>query len=454
MNFDALIETINLNLLKIREHPVNTAEILVLKGIYHQQTYVNIAEAGGYSVGYISNVVAPELYRKLSLLIGRNVTKRNCRTALQWYEQSAGIPSLAESLPISSPYISKNATLATSAYPSGAMPLNSPFYVTLTDLEARILQELRKSGSLVRIKAPQQMGKTSLLLRLLEDCRRHDYQTVLVSLDKIDKATFNDLNQFLRRLCKYIARKLDLDPKLADYWDEELDGKMNWTLYFEEYLLSKIETPLVLALDEMNQIFEYSEIAQDFLPLLRSCYEDAQRLPLWQKLRLIVVHNTEIYVPLQINQSPFNVGLPIQLDEFSLIQVQQLAQRYGLSGYQEGEARQLMNLVGGHPALIHIALYHLSCREMSLEQLLETASTPSGIYFNHLQRHWIVLNQQPELFQSLLTVIQANEPVQLEAIMTHKLRSLGMIKPSERGVVVNCELYRQYFTRQPQKTQE
>lgn len=80
---------------------------------------------------------------------------------------------------------------------------------------------------------------------------------------------------------------------------------------------------------------------------------------MWQKLRLIVVDSTEIYVPLQLNQSPFNVGLPIQLAKFSLDQVQQLAQRYGLD-WKDGEARQLMALVGGHLALVDIALYHLS----------------------------------------------------------------------------------------------
>ena len=83
-----------------------------------------------------------------------------------------------------------------------------------------------------------------------------------------------------------------------------------------------------------------------FLPLLRSWYEEGKRLPIWQKLRLIVVHSTEIYVPLQLNQSPFNVGLPIQLDDFNLEEVQQLAQRYGLDWANGEEARQLMAMVG------------------------------------------------------------------------------------------------------------
>ena len=39
-------------------------------------------------------------------------------------------------------------------YPSGAVPLGSPFYVERAHLEVQIDREIRKSGALVRIKAP------------------------------------------------------------------------------------------------------------------------------------------------------------------------------------------------------------------------------------------------------------------------------------------------------------
>jgi len=66
-------------------------------------------------------------------------------------------------------------------------------------------------------------------------------------------------------------------------------------------------------LDEVNQIFEQPQVAK-ILPMLRSWYEEARKLPIWQS-NLIVVHSTEIYVPLQLNQSPSMSG---QLTGFSL----------------------------------------------------------------------------------------------------------------------------------------
>lgn len=155
--------------------------------------------------------------------------------------------------------------------------------------------------------------------------------------------------------------------------------------------MKSLDTPLVLALDEVNQIFEHPLVAKDFLPLLRSWYEEAKRLPIWQTLRLIVVHSTDIYVPFDFNQSPFNVGLPIQLDDFNIEQVRQLAQRYGFQPKAK-EIERLMSLVAGHPALVNLALYHLSREDITCEQLLKTAADPTGIYAHHLQRHLRITN--------------------------------------------------------------
>jgi AraC-like DNA-binding protein len=337
------------------------------------------------------------------------------------------------------------------SYPNGAVPLGSPFYLERALLEEQVEQEIRKPGALVRIKAPREMGKTSLLLRILDYAKRLGYHTVSLNLEQVDQAILSDLNQFLRWLCANTARQLQLKPSLDEYWDEDLGSKISCTSYVEDYLLESIATPLVLALDEVNQIFEHPQVAKDFLPLLRSWYEEAKTLPIWQKLRLIVVHSTEIYVPLQLNQSPFNVGLPIQLNTFSEREVQQLAQCYGID-WSDGEAaRQLMDMVGGHPALVQIALYHLSRGEITLAQLLETAPTATGIYNHHLQRHWVTLEEQPELAQALDTVLSATEPVQVDTIQAYKLSSLGLIKQSGDKAIPACKLYRQYFKSNQQK---
>jgi hypothetical protein len=456
MNFEKIQDILNNQLLNLENRCLNAAEILVLRGILQNQTYQEIAQQEGYSSSYFANVVAPELYRRLSEVTGKRVTKKNCRAILQSYLTSetepitnrSGLESSLQNaqIPNSSPPLQPSSS---PGYPCGAVPLDSPFYLKQPSLERQIIEEITKPGALVRIKAAQEMGKTSLLLRILDDCEQKlGYQTVSLNLQKADKSILEDINRFLRWLCINCARKLGLKPNLDDYWDEDLGSKMSWTIYFEEYLLEEINSPLVLALDEVNKVFEHPKIAEDFLPLLRSCYEDAKRIPVWQKFRLIVVHSTEIYVPLQLEQSPFNIGLPIELQYFSQEQVEELATKYQLNSQDNEEIEQLMELVGGHPALIHLALYHISQEKITFKELLATTVTQTGIYAHHLQRHWLTLEEQPELAKAFQRVCQATESIFLEPIIAYKLNSMGLIHLVGNKATVSCQLYQEYFQSQ------
>ncbi|WGV23571.1 AAA-like domain-containing protein [Halotia branconii] len=446
MNLDSLIRIVNQKLRETQSRPLNSAEVLIIRGIWHYKTYSKIAEEGSYSTGYLTNVVAPELFQRLFALIGQRINKKNCRLLLESYatSQTVSVINIQKEL-IEFP--SDTNQESSPRYPSGSVPLNSSFYLKRSLVDDQVYAEIKKPGALVRIKAPREMGKTSLILRTLDYAERHGYYTVSLNLEQTDQAILSNLNRFLRWLCANVASQLDFDAKLDDYWDEDIGSKVSCSLYFRNCLLEQIDSPLVLVLDEAHHIFEYPQVAKDFLPLLRSWYEEAKRLPVWQKLRLIIVHSTEIYVPLQLQQSPFNVGLPVQLTCFSLEQVQQLAQRYGLDWTDGKEAQQLMDMVGGHPALVNIALYHLNRGEITLLQLLETAPTSTGIYVHHLQRHWATLQKQPELAIALGAVISTTEPVLLEPIIAYKLSSMGLIKLANNKATLSCQLYRHYFQR-------
>lgn len=445
MNLDRLLEIIDHQLTDNQDRPLNPTQVMILRGIWQYKTYNQMAMEADYSPGYFTTVVAPELYQRLSHLIGQRVTKRNCRLLLESYAANPATPqtkTLEQDIANTSNNNNQNAT---PCYPSGSVPLKSPFYLERSSIEEQINREIRKPGALIRIKAPKEMGKTSLLLRILDYANQQGYRTVSLNLEQADQAILSDLNQFLRWLCANISRQLQRKPMLDEYWDEDMGSKISSTLYLQDYILDSIDAPLVLALDEVNQIFEHPQIAKDFLPLLRSWYEEAKRLPVWQKLRLVVIHSTEIYVPLQLNQSPFNIGLPIQLEDFNLAQVQQLAQRYGLDWKDEALGKQLMSVVGGHPALVSLAFYHLSRQEITMSQLLETAPTAMGIYAHHLQRHWATLEKQPELARALDTVFNATEPVTLDRILAYKLNSMGIIRQLGDKAIAGCELYRRYF---------
>ncbi|TAF01396.1 MAG: TIR domain-containing protein [Oscillatoriales cyanobacterium] len=278
----------------------------------------------------------------------------------------------------------------------GQVRLDSAFYVDRVPWEAQCYKELLQPGTLIRIKAPRQMGKTSLMARILYQAKEQGYRTVPLSFQHADAASFTNLNALLRWFCTKITRKLRLPHQIDDYWTDTYGSKDNCTAYFEDCLLSGNNAPLVLGLDEVDRVFQYPTIADDFFGLLRAWYEEAgygdSDSELWAKLRLVVVHSTEVYIPLNVNQSPFNVGLPIELSEFSAEQVADLARRHGLN-WQINIVEKLMNIVGDHPYLVRVALYHIAQEfalfnrrfsgsakeqkdlEESLDRLLELAPT-------------------------------------------------------------------------------
>jgi hypothetical protein len=328
--------------------------------------------------------------------------------------------------------------------PEGQVDLASVFYVERSPIEARCYEAIVKPGALIRIKAPRQMGKTSLMARILSHAGRQGGLTVPLSFQIADAAIFGDLDQFLRWFCASVGRRLKLPNKLNEMWDEIFGSKDNCTAYFEEYLLAEISQPLTLGLDEVDMVFNHPEIASDFFGLLRAWHEAAKSSELWKKLRLVVVHSTEVYIPMNINQSPFNVGLPIELPEFDAAQVQDLARRHGLD-WGAADVAQLMAMVGGHPYLVRMALYEVARGDCTLPDLLQTAPTEAGLYCDHLRRHLWNLEQRPDMVTAVKRLVAATQPVRLESVQAFQLNSMGLVHLQGNDVAFRCDLYRQYF---------
>lgn len=330
-------------------------------------------------------------------------------------------------------------------YPYGPVSLDSSFYIRRPPIEEQACQEITQPGAVIRIRAPKEMGKSSLMFRIADYAGNLGYHIVTINFQQFDADCLNNLDRFLRSFCLYVTRQLGLEPDLDEYWDEDIGSKVSCSLYFHWHLLEQLETPLVLVLNEVNELFEYSELTQDFLPLLRSWYEEAKQVSNWQKLRLLVVYTTEVYVPLKITQSPFNIGLPLTLPEFTPEQVEQLAQLHQLD-WNRTKTEQLMAMVGGHPLLIRLTFYHLSqSPDQPLENFLKSAASDRGIYQEHLQRIFQTLEKDPELKATFKDYILAQKPLGLQSILSYKLESLGLVKLKGKQVQVRSELYRQYF---------
>ena len=233
---------------------------------------------------------------------------------------------------------------------------------------------------------------------------------------------------------------------MTEFWDEELLGpKDNCSDYIEKYVLADLTGPLFLGIDELDRLFSYDQVANEFLILLRAWHEKGRANETWSKLRIVIAHLTELYSVMKINSSPFNVGLAVNLSEFTSSQILDLAARHDLN-WETEEVEQLMTMVGGHPYLVHLSLYHIAQGDLTLPELLAEAPTDAGLFGTHLRRHLWNLQQHPELAQAFHQVIFSDHPVILESMLAFKLNDMGLVDVQGKEVILcHDRLYRPYF---------
>ncbi|MEM6837349.1 MAG: AAA-like domain-containing protein [Cyanobacteria bacterium P01_C01_bin.120] len=433
---------------RLLKRKLNPAERIVLGQTWNQQTYEQMAKRSGYGDAHLKDT-GYKLWREISQALGQRVTKKSLLFVLNEHHQrvSAGTNNAAAVYESNASKPSES-VLTQMPYPAGPLPPDSPLYINRPPNEAIAHLEIQRPGGFLRIKAPRKMGKTSLVFRLMQTAQAQGYQTVHLDLQAIDKAIFADTETFLKWFCLRVSQELNISPQIAEYWDPSMGSKVSSELYFQEHILEQSQAPIVLIISATEKLIRHTKVAQDFFPLLRYWHEKARWSPDWQTLRIVIAHATEIYVPLKIHQSPFNIGQAIKLPRFTAAQICELAIRYGLESFNDTDAQTLMDLVGGHPYLVNIFFYHLVSQNLTVEDLIKTVSTPSGIYGTHLRNYLLLLKQDPDLAMTLKHIVSAPEGIEIDAMTMYRLESLGLIKVKGYRAASICEAYRLYFQQQ------
>ncbi|WP_299488151.1 AAA-like domain-containing protein [Acaryochloris sp. IP29b_bin.137] len=427
--YEELVNAANQAVFRCDNEYLKDIEVDVLELCLEGLTYEKIAEKLGYAPGTIAKDVAHKLFRKLTRATGESVKRSNLREVLRrLYRNLLSFESFKP-------------------YPMGPLPLNSPFYLKRSDDERRCCFNITNPGTLIRIRGVRATGKTSLVNRILQYAEAHQHQTAYLDFQWASQALMNDLERFLQWMSLLIGNQLGLENKLDEYWDSDVSIMLACNQYFEEYLLPSIEDPLVLGLDSLEEIFPNAELASEVLTMLRFWHEQSKSSVIWEKLRLVITHDTECYVPLNQNYSPFNVGEPITLDPFLVDQAQELAERYELK-WGKAEIRSLCDRVGGHPALIHLAIYIGAVEGMSCQKVLETSDKDNGIFIHQLRRLREELLESEELTAAYRTVVNNPSGIELNSLQIYHLKSLGLIKLEGNLVVPFCSLYKEYFQRE------
>jgi hypothetical protein len=330
--------------------------------------------------------------------------------------------------------------------PEGVIPVEASYYISRSPQEENWYSSIEYPSALLRICGPRQFGKSSLAHRILDRAHHLGHKTFYCSFGELQDENLTDTTTFLGWFYSNIALNLGLPQEIQRYKDLislGFVGSSNACLNcFSSYLLPKYSEPITLCIGELDRLLINLTVAKDFFTLLRVMHEKTKTDANWQNFRLILVYaseDIESLVPLDINQSPFNVGTVINLPEFTPEQIISLAKTYQLT-WTITEAEQIMEIVGGLPFFVHLTIHALATQTLSLTDL--TSSHP--LYHPYLTKlHRTLIHHQ--LLSTVQTIAQSPDPITIAAPLSNPLQNRGVILVNGDRATMRCNLFRHYF---------
>jgi hypothetical protein len=324
---------------------------------------------------------------------------------------------------------------------TGAMRPNSPFYIRRYADEIAD-RELRGEGVTVVAKGPRQSGKSSLLARIYAVARNKGRGACYIDFQLLDLADLNSLGVLLRCIAWKLSRAFK--TRRPETSEAMLGDKEMLTAFVEDAVLDEPGRSRLLIFDEVDRVFDFA-YRDDFFALIRAWHNRRATQNGWEQLNLVLAHSTDPTLWIQdVNQSPFNVGEHLTLEDFQLSELAELANRHGLSLDPANGLTRLMQLIGGHPYLARQALYVLATRKCPVSHLSDGALDETGPFGDHLRQLGWRLHNNERLRTALLQVLRRSSCDDERDFQ--RLRAAGLVRGhSSRNATIRCELYERYF---------
>lgn len=329
----------------------------------------------------------------------------------------------------------------------GAVPLKSQFYIVRsTDTEFR--EAILRQDSIVLVKGPRQIGKTSLLARGLQEARQAGAKVVLTDFQTLTHKHLQSVETFYLTIAEALARQLELPLAPAETWNHKTDPSIAFENFLRREILEKLKGPLAWGLDEVDRLFT-CDFGSEVFGLIRSWHNARALDPFgpWERLTLAIAYATEAHLFItDVNQSPFNVGTRLVLEDFSLEQVAELNARHGSPLRNPAELARYFALVGGHPYLVRRGLNDLAAKHLALEAFAREAGRDEGAFGDHLRRILVLLAKEEHLSEVVRGLLRGRSAASLDDF--YRLRSAGLVAgESPLDMRFRCALYATYLTR-------
>ena len=344
---------------------MNDSNRNTFQGIWIGETNEQLAERLSLSIAEPKNLdninkyYVYELIKLLKLVLGDDLNKDNLKEVVQreWNKRSQGV------------------------------------YVERPPLENDCYREIENPlAGMIRIQAPQKMGKSMLVRKIFHKYAsdpQQKYLTERLDFQEERNEVFSNYDKFLQWFCRNISQNLKRENvNVSDDWPSDApDEHAQINCYFEDNILKKINNQiLVLALRKIDRVFPL-DFASDFLSLLRGWYNKGQNNSNWGKLRLILMYSKECQVKFPEGLSPFNVGYRAELREFNKGEISNFAQQHRIN-LNDDYIEKMMLQVGGHPYLISKIITKLKTElhqeKEGFEKVISSTSLTEELFKQHL----------------------------------------------------------------------
>lgn len=283
------------------------------------------------------------------------------------------------------------------------------WYIPRPDAEDKAKRALEYPGVAVVLRGPELCGKTWLLQHLTHQLSDKG-QVIYLDLKDFGRSeTMADLNRFLMELAVWLAEHAASMTTDEGYhavettWGRQGTPIRKLLSFMERQVWSRISPGrhLVLAIDGVEAL-DGRTYRDEFFGMLRAWLEKSQP-KMWTNLRVLLTVSTVTSLSVNtIYQSPFNLTEIIDIPDFNLSQIADLAALYGLA-WKESDSVHLAKLVGGHIYLVRMALYEMYRTGKSSQEILASSYMLYASYLRNMRRR---LSKDADLQASFIHAIQ------------------------------------------------
>lgn len=329
----------------------------------------------------------------------------------------------------------------------GAMALNSPYYIE-RHTDAAFHAAISNKGSIVLVKGPRQVGKTSLLARGVQKARMIGASVVLTDLQKLNNEQFDSIQAFYIACSRSICDQLDLSAGPESLWDPSRSPNDNLERYLRREVLARKDVHILWFLDEVDRLFP-CPFSTEVFSLFRSWHNERAMDPegCWSRLTLAIAYATEAHLFIaDLNQSPFNVGTRLTLEDFTLEQVAELNRRYGSPLQSLGDMAALHQWTGGCPFLVQKSVSEITARSLPLHDFIRDAEHESSPFRDHLRRLREMVAADEELATCVKAVLDESGSITPDAF--YRLRAAGLLTgDTTEKAQIRSGIYATYLSR-------